>query len=440
MPDESPAKRKIDLEDSTINAKLKRTKSIGHEDLTSSILAEVKRTFEDRIAKLESRVEALEEILKVDNKKGGKQEKSIEVSDADTMVDNGNRVEQQEQTKSKEEPPSKHPPALPPRNKEIFGKGGSFQFKKTSELSPELGVKKNGQDCINSEAHKEPSSSSSSSLRSIPISSKPVFGATTSFGNMAKNSNPLKTKLDINSSAATAAAPAAPTAPAAAAAAATETATAVASTATAATQNSAKFPVPGSTFKSTFGSKSRFGNAFQESLKQKSFLDNTSDTTTSIQDKTTRPDSKDELQTTTTTQQFQQVDLNPVEQSTGEEDEKSLFTSNAKLFELNLSKISEGWKERGVGPLHLNQSQKDKKLVRIVMRSQGLLRVILNYKIQVDTAVMKGLEASLSPGKYFRLNSINSEGQPIQYLIKLANEKLRDELINEIDKLKLEMK
>ena len=102
--------------------------------------------------------------------------------------------------------------------------------------------------------------------------------------------------------------------------------------------------------------------------------------------------------------------------------------------------MSEGWKERGVGPLHLNQSKADPKQVRLVMRSQGLLRVVLNYKINADTEILKGLEASLTPEKFLRLNSINAEGTPIQNLLKFGSGTLRDELVEKIESLKQSIK
>ncbi|KAK6464012.1 hypothetical protein DFJ63DRAFT_317364 [Scheffersomyces coipomensis] len=176
---------------------------------------------------------------------------------------------------------------------------------------------------------------------------------------------------------------------------------------------------------SSFGSNSKFGNAFQNSLSKKSFLDQPAE-------------NNDESETkSVSVQQFKQVDLEPIKNvTTGEEDEISHFSSTAKIFELDFTKISEGWKERGVGPLHLNQSKADNAKVRLVMRSQGLLRVVLNHRIQPNTELLKGLEASLTPGKFLRLNSIREDGTPIQYLLKFSNQALRDSLIEKVEELK----
>ena len=358
MPGESPAKRKIETEESS---SLKRTKLIGHEDLKTTIINEVKEVFEDRIARLESRVKFLEDELDL---------KDNDSSTAD--LGNSNEAEFTYTEDDNKSAKKNSPPPLTPRA--TFGET-PFRFSSTNGNS--------GTSDTKIEAN------------SVKSSAKPVFGATTSFGNMNKKQN-----LGI--------------------------------------QNSAKTITPAAATSSfgTFGSKSRFGNAFQESLKQKSFLDNSNNAPDD--DGGPRADSKDESQTSTTTQQFKQVDLNPVEQTTGEEDETSLFNCNAKLFELQFANMAEGWKERGAGPLHLNQSVHDPSQVRIVMRSHGLLKVILNYKILKTTEVLEGLEASLAPGKYLRFNSV-SEGKPIQYLLKFASQQVRDDLIKNIDELKSKM-
>lgn len=177
---------------------------------------------------------------------------------------------------------------------------------------------------------------------------------------------------------------------------------------------------------SSFGANSKFGNAFQESLNKKSFLEGAS----------REKSEESESERAETPQQFKQVELSPVDNKTGEEDERTIFTCTAKLFELDLTKISEGWKERGLGPLHLNQSISSPKQTRLVMRSQGLLRVILNMKISENTILLKGLEASMSPGKFLRVNSVNAEGKPVQHLLKFGSEELRNGLYDEVEKLK----
>ncbi|ODV65489.1 PH domain-like protein, partial [Hyphopichia burtonii NRRL Y-1933] len=196
---------------------------------------------------------------------------------------------------------------------------------------------------------------------------------------------------------------------------------------------------------SAFGANSKFNNAFQNSLKKKSFLDTDSSTDQETKKEESKSPSaeKSKLESSgsSTPQQYKQVDLTPVpEIKTGEENEKSLYSVTAKIFELNLTKISEGWKERGLGPLHLNESIDDPSQVRLVMRSQGLLRVVLNLKVTPSLNLIKGLEASLSPGKFMRINSISDKGYPVQYLLKFNNENIRNELFDKIEDLKKTMK
>lgn len=181
----------------------------------------------------------------------------------------------------------------------------------------------------------------------------------------------------------------------------------------------------GSSFGSSFGSfgaGSKFENALQNASKKKSFLDEPAEPDAS------KPDSKSPAPST---EQYKQVNLAEKEVKTGEEHEKPVFNYKAKLFVLDLAHIKEGWKERGVGPLHLNTSISTPSEARLVMRSQGLLRVILNYKVTAETKLIKGLEASLTPGKFLRFNSV-LEGAPVQYLIKFANETIREELVDKI--------
>lgn len=195
----------------------------------------------------------------------------------------------------------------------------------------------------------------------------------------------------------------------------------------AATAEAAKpAPAPAAAPAFGFGSNSKFGNAFKQSLKKKSFLDEPEDS---------NAPATEALDAAAATERdpvaYKQVDLEVKEIKTGEEDERLLFSATAKLFELDLTQIQLGWKERGVGQLHLNQAVTDALQRRLVMRLQGLLRVILNMKLAADTHVMKGLEASLSPGKYLRVALVR-EGKPVQYLMKFGSQGVRDELCEKI--------
>lgn len=178
----------------------------------------------------------------------------------------------------------------------------------------------------------------------------------------------------------------------------------------------------------SFGSKSKFSNALQKASQKKSFLDEPDTTPKAESVEPAKP-----------LQQYKQVDLTEQKVATGEENEEAVFSATAKLFELDFSKISEGWKERGLGPLHLNKLLDDSAQVRLVMRSQGLLRVVLNYKITPKTELIKGLEASLNPGKFLRMNAVSPEGTPIQYMLKFSSETVRNGLYDAVEDTKAGM-
>ncbi|KAJ8560070.1 hypothetical protein K7X08_004128 [Anisodus acutangulus] len=65
----------------------------------------------------------------------------------------------------------------------------------------------------------------------------------------------------------------------------------------------------------------------------------------------------------------------PVE--TGEENEKAIFTADSVLFEY----LNGGWKERGKGELKINISSTGTGKARLVMRTRGNYRLILNANL-----------------------------------------------------------
>ncbi|KAL2623903.1 hypothetical protein R1flu_008148 [Riccia fluitans] len=79
------------------------------------------------------------------------------------------------------------------------------------------------------------------------------------------------------------------------------------------------------------------------------------------------------------------VPLQEVQMETGEEKEKAAFTADAALFEF----IEGGWKERGRGELKLNVSEEKGKKARLVMRSKGNYRLLLNARLFADMKVTK---------------------------------------------------
>lgn len=72
---------------------------------------------------------------------------------------------------------------------------------------------------------------------------------------------------------------------------------------------------------------------------------------------------------------------------TGEEQEKTYFSSKAKLFQFS----DKEWRERGIGTFKVNRKQKDNEdediPPRLIMRADGVLRVMLNTPIFKGMAV-----------------------------------------------------
>nr|CAB3265427.1 ran-binding protein 3 [Phallusia mammillata] len=93
-----------------------------------------------------------------------------------------------------------------------------------------------------------------------------------------------------------------------------------------------------------------------------------------------------------------------VEVVTGEEDEKNVLQMQCKLYQFEA--VSQNWLERGVGILHLNDGNcSDDDLhfpSRLVMRTHGSLRLVLNTKIwaqmTVDKASKKSVRVSAQTG------------------------------------------
>lgn len=66
-----------------------------------------------------------------------------------------------------------------------------------------------------------------------------------------------------------------------------------------------------------------------------------------------------------------------VQTFTGEEDEKNILDVNCKLFTF----VASNWEERGPGSLRVNDPKNVTKNSRVVFRTRGNLRVLLNTKV-----------------------------------------------------------
>ncbi|GMF72027.1 unnamed protein product [Aspergillus oryzae] len=101
-----------------------------------------------------------------------------------------------------------------------------------------------------------------------------------------------------------------------------------------------------------------------------------------------------------------------------EEGEKTYFSSKAKLFQFSNGE----WKERGIGTFKVNvkatDGKEDKKAARLIMRADGVLRVMLN------TPLFKGMKVGDASGnepksKQIHLASLE-EGRSVPTLLRVS--------------------
>ena len=119
----------------------------------------------------------------------------------------------------------------------------------------------------------------------------------------------------------------------------------------------------------------------------------------------------------------------PTQCKTGEENEKTVFQMNARLFQYD-SEIK-NWKERGQGVLKVNEESKDgeicREAVRIVMRTNATFQLILNIKIFDGQIIEKASE------KAIKLSSLNDDQSGLTLYTIKGNPQNVDVLFNLLD-------
>lgn len=99
-----------------------------------------------------------------------------------------------------------------------------------------------------------------------------------------------------------------------------------------------------------------------------------------------------------------------VEVKTGEEDETNILNISCKLFAFDST--SSNWQERGRGILRLNDFECDKRIQsRLVFRTSGSFRVILNTKVFAKMSVERASERSI------RLTALDASGEIKVFLV-----------------------
>lgn len=190
-----------------------------------------------------------------------------------------------------------------------------------------------------------------------------------------------------------------------------------------------------------FGSGSSFGNLFQNADKgTKPIFDKPfTGKATSLGKGGKKEDNSVKDNATGEDTVYRTIHLQKQDVKSGEEDETTLYQVKAKLYRMDLEKLSEGWKERGVGILKVNQLKKptDSYRSRLIMRQAGNLKLILNLPIAKNIKVLKGMTSSFAGKKFIRIQTIE-QGKPIQYALKIGQvenvPKVYDSIVSEIPK------
>lgn len=115
-----------------------------------------------------------------------------------------------------------------------------------------------------------------------------------------------------------------------------------------------------------------------------------------------------------------------VETFTGEENEVNIVDVNCKLFAF----VNSNWEERGRGSLRLNDSKNEHECSRVVFRTSGNLRLLLNTK------VWAGMVAERPSQKSLRLTAMDNTGK-IKIFLLMARpvdiSRLHKALVERID-------
>ncbi|BFZ16495.1 hypothetical protein BsWGS_19533 [Bradybaena similaris] len=121
------------------------------------------------------------------------------------------------------------------------------------------------------------------------------------------------------------------------------------------------------------------------------------------------------------------TELKEVKRVTGEEEESNVLQANAKLFLFDAT--TQSWVERGRGVIRLNDmSSEDTRSFksRLVMRTQGSLRVVLNTKI------WPGMTIERASVKSVRITAMDTD-EAIKIFLIMTNTKDSENLLRAID-------
>ena len=131
------------------------------------------------------------------------------------------------------------------------------------------------------------------------------------------------------------------------------------------------------------------------------------------------------------------VQLEKIEQSTGEENEIIIYTHRAKLYRYD--KDTTQWKERGVGNLKLLK-HKITGQIRVLMRRDQIWKVCANHFLTADMELKENAGSDRS--WMWHTNADVSDGEPKaeQLAVKFKNAEIAQEFKEKFDMCKEELK
>ncbi|KAK0523561.1 hypothetical protein OC842_006109 [Tilletia horrida] len=130
------------------------------------------------------------------------------------------------------------------------------------------------------------------------------------------------------------------------------------------------------------------------------------------------------------------------DRTTGEEEERTIFSARGRLFEMDTA--TQNWKERGTGTIKCNVPNevsgglfgagrgasgpgagKRRSPARLVMRTDGVLRLILNV------VLFTGMSVELAQEKFVRFSAFE-EGKLVHFTVRVPQPKIAEELFDTI--------
>lgn len=128
-----------------------------------------------------------------------------------------------------------------------------------------------------------------------------------------------------------------------------------------------------------------------------------------------------------------QKEFKEAQVETGEENEGELFRARAKMYSLDVNDGKGRWRERGVGSIKFKRHNETGK-ARLLMRTEGTLRLVLNTPVFPEFSVDRATERSL---RFQGYDVDDTDGKNrTSFLIRFSTKDTTSGLIEAIEKWK----